>query len=495
MLRFDSGVIARHQLTNDGYLRTYMRIAKADHELVYRNPLGDKRVEVISEQELFNTDSLDSFVMLPITDEHPPVQVSSQNFRQYGRGSSGQTLIREVTPIGTFLGTIATVYDSELANSITSGERFGVSPGYRVKTRDRKDGKLDQFDRRGNHIAAVRNPRGGIDIKTVLEGLRVDSDEELDLWVQDVDTGIYRADVGDWILPLLEGRNVTGVAQKKAIVLNKAEDDTEKDLHEDDCECESCHSEKKPKRRARAKRTDSMEVTTIEINGTPLEMPVSHAAIIQSALLNRTDSVNDELSELRQDNDDLIEQNSALETENEELREMLGQFVELYETDSADDDSDEEYEEEEDDEEYEDEDDPLSFNSVESLSEFVADSVDHYLTLASDAQLVGLEFGDNRKDAIEACLIQTEAVQRQILATANSGFNTDSYEGETLDAVYEVAMQSVRAAAKSAQRSDSIDFVSPLKAIGSLTTATPQTGGGMAAYYAAQDAAFIGNKS
>lgn len=515
MLRFDAGVIAQHQITNDGYLRAYMRIAKADHALKYRNPLGATKTEIITEQELFNKDSLDSFMMLPITNEHPPMKVSAENYRQYGRGATGQTLIREVTPIGTFLGTIATIHDGELVNAIVSGEIPGVSPGYAVKVRNRSDGVDEQFDRRGNHVAAVRNPRGGADVRTVLEGIRADSFDNDEIWVQDEESGIYRADVGDWILPLLSGeRSVSGIAERNSIVLDKADskkakpmmkpmmveemDEPEEEIEEDSeshdsgCDCESCSAKPKGKAKKRSTRKDSIDMdrTTIEVGGIPLEMPTSHAAIIQQEL-ERRDSLrvdaegdaNDRIAALQSETEEL-------RTENEEMRSLLQEFVELN-TDS--DDEEEEY-----DDEGEEEDDPLSFDSVEALSEFVADSVDHYLKLEADAKLVGLEFGvENRKDAIEACLVRTEDVQRQILATANPGFKTDSYDDAVLDAVYEVAMQPIRSRATQGSeddRSDAVDYTTPLKAIGSLTSAQPSSGGGLKRYYEQQDAAFIGAK-
>ena len=161
------------QLTPEGFLRTYMRIAKAG-ELKYRNTDGSERIEVVSPEVLFSKDSMDSFKMKSITYPHPPVRVNSVNSMQYQRGMLGHYAIID----GDFLGFVGTVTDKSAVDALLSGEAREASSGYGAPIRLREDSKYDQLARLGNHVAIVPAGRAGTEVR-----FHVDGDEE-SCWYQ-----------------------------------------------------------------------------------------------------------------------------------------------------------------------------------------------------------------------------------------------------------------------------------------------------------------------
>ncbi len=146
-----------------------MRIARVG-ELQYRNTDGTERTEVVTPEVLFNKDSIDSFKMKPITLLHPPGgRVTPKNARQHARGLTGHTAIID----GDFLGLVSTVLDEEMIEEVISGRTDQTSCGYDAPIRPRSDGKYDQVERLGNHVAGVPHGRAGAEV-----GFHVDSADE-----------------------------------------------------------------------------------------------------------------------------------------------------------------------------------------------------------------------------------------------------------------------------------------------------------------------------
>jgi hypothetical protein len=178
----DRGRILQHQFTPEGFLRAYMRIARVG-ELRYYNLDGTERVEVVTPEVLFNKDSIDSFKMKPLTLKHPQEgKVTPKNFRKYGRGLTGHTAVID----GDFLGLVSTIADEEMIEEVVSGRADQTSCGYDAPIRQRNDGKYDQVERRGNHIAAVPHGRAGADV-----GFHLDAAEEYWLQVRCDDDGDF----------------------------------------------------------------------------------------------------------------------------------------------------------------------------------------------------------------------------------------------------------------------------------------------------------------
>jgi hypothetical protein len=182
ILHFDAGEILKHQITPEGYLRCYMRIAKVG-DLTYMNPDGSKRVEIVTPEVLFNKDSIDSFKMKPITLEHPAELVNSRNARKYQRGLTGHHAVID----SNFLGLVGTITDREMVDSVLRGDTQETSCGYEAAV-NHSDGKFFQGFRKGNHVAGTRKGRAGEEI-----GFHIDSVDEYwsllkdDAWREDYD--------------------------------------------------------------------------------------------------------------------------------------------------------------------------------------------------------------------------------------------------------------------------------------------------------------------
>jgi hypothetical protein len=434
-IRIDSGAIAHHQITDSGFLKCYMRLAVADRNLVYRSPLGGKRTEFINADNLFRADSLDTFIGVPITNEHPlengrPLLVDSSNVSRFAKGANGSSFIREVTPFGTFLGTIATIHDGALVDEIVSGKKPGVSPGYRVpQSKLHADSRHEQLLRIGNHVAACTNPRGGEHVRSVLEGLRTDgvSDAELDYWLQDADLELYQVQIDEaLILPLMDKASLmqTGdmpkVIEKKPIILQ---------LKNDACACQSTSGEQ-PK------------MINLIIGDEAVEVSADLADKLRPVLAKAA-----AYDELEEGDESAVVAGSLLGTgttnpylmdsEEEDLFANALEVIESLEARVA------ELEAGEDEERT----DAVDDDQLLAIAREIAFSV---AQLRADAEAVGLQFDESStaEEQFNWLAENYDDAQRMILAHVSPTLNTDSYEGEVLDAVYEARMTDVRNDAK-----------------------------------------------
>jgi hypothetical protein len=177
-LHFDRGVIYKHEDTPEGFLRLHMTIAKVG-ELKYFNKDGSERIEVVTPEVLFDTKSIDSFKMKPITSpHHPPVMLNADNAGAYSKGMTGNL----VTIDGDFLGIVATVTDAETIRNIKNGRTKQVSCGYMAGTRQRSDGKLNQEYRWGNHVTICPEGRAGADVRVNVDSVE---GEQLEVFVSE----------------------------------------------------------------------------------------------------------------------------------------------------------------------------------------------------------------------------------------------------------------------------------------------------------------------
>jgi hypothetical protein len=498
--RFDSGAIAKYMVTPNGSLRFYGRIARADHPLHYRNVDGSKRVEIITESDLFNADSLETFETLPVTSEHPPIgRLDATTATRYMRGMTSPQIVKEVTKLGTFLGQMVTVVDKDLIDDIVEGRKTGLSPGYGVSVRPmRQDGVIEQFNRIGNHTAVVANPRGGEHVSVQLQGLRTDAADDVSrFWMQEIDPDEYRIDVGDWLIPVLKGeQDMPRIIGQSAIDLDRVNFDAKhskskpmpmSDMDDgddessscddcgDDCDCKDCAKKRKSKRSRKTGKTrtyrkdNNMDDVLLTVGNAQIEVPAATAALLQPELdkAARFDSLQAQLEEAQERADDsdlseleLREEVSNLRALNGELLDDLDEAVDLLDA-VADGDGD-------------DEDEGLYFDSADELAEFITEASAHYEQLRSDAALVGvdLESKENygsRQDAMYAALTDDESIKQGLLAIARPDVRTDSYDESQLTVAYDMAFGALRQQAM--QRTDSNqspNYVQTLSALGSI---------------------------
>ena len=166
-LHFDRGVIYKHEDTPEGFLRLHMTIAKVG-ELKYFNQDGTERLEIVTPEVLFDSASVDSFKMKPITSpNHPPVMLNADNAAPYLKGMTGNL----VTIDGDFLGIVATVTDAATIRNIKGGRTKQVSCGYIAGTKQRSDGKFDQLYRQGNHVTICEQGRAGADVRVNVDSV------------------------------------------------------------------------------------------------------------------------------------------------------------------------------------------------------------------------------------------------------------------------------------------------------------------------------------
>ncbi len=157
--------------TRDGYMAVRAKAARAGiYEYLGRevDPQGAKfgandTVKVYRpEAEVFAKDSVASFLMKPITNDHPAQAVTADNWKTHAKGVIGAAL-RE----GDFLAFDLVLMDADMIADVESGKRE-LSNGYSSEL-EFVDGKTDageeyqviQRSIRGNHVAVVDKGRAG----------------------------------------------------------------------------------------------------------------------------------------------------------------------------------------------------------------------------------------------------------------------------------------------------------------------------------------------
>lgn len=157
--------------TQDGYMVVRARAARAG---VYEyagseiDPKGerydaDATVRVYRpEEEVFAADSVASFLMKPVTNDHPSKPVTADNWREYAKGVVGKAL-RD----GDFLAFDIVLMDKAIIDQVESGKRE-LSNGYasEIDFTPGQTPKGDHYDAvqkmiRGNHVAVVDKGRAG----------------------------------------------------------------------------------------------------------------------------------------------------------------------------------------------------------------------------------------------------------------------------------------------------------------------------------------------
>lgn len=170
------------KLTRDGFLAVRAKAARSGvYDYASSEVGGTERgfaatdtIKVYRpEAEVFAADSVASFLMKPVTNDHPSVAVTADNWKQYAGGVVGKAL-RD----GEFLAFDLVLMDSALITDVQAGKRE-LSNGYSC-TLDWLPGvtdsgeKFDAIQRtiRGNHIAVVAKGRAGSEC-AIRDGIKV----------------------------------------------------------------------------------------------------------------------------------------------------------------------------------------------------------------------------------------------------------------------------------------------------------------------------------
>lgn len=170
--RFDVSSMPKTYKTDAGFLRTDSVVTRTGI-FIYRNPDGSPRRELRDHKQVFNSDSLDSMKMIPLTNNHPKTDsmlLDSKNAKEFQVGFTGEN----VRPDGENVRVPITVTDAETVAAIEAGKR-GLSLGYdcdivnEAGHCDAGDYDCRQENIVYNHLAIVDVPRAGANAQIKLD--------------------------------------------------------------------------------------------------------------------------------------------------------------------------------------------------------------------------------------------------------------------------------------------------------------------------------------
>lgn len=171
MLFSDSLTLDAPKRTKEGFLAVRAKAARAgiyeylgmEIDREGKHFAADQRVRVYRPpEEVFSRDSVHSFLLKPVTDDHPSVPVTADNWKQHARGVNAGAM-RD----GDFLAFDLVLMDKSAIEAVDSGKRE-LSNGYSSEI-DFTAGATPSGERydaiqrniRGNHIALVKAGRAG----------------------------------------------------------------------------------------------------------------------------------------------------------------------------------------------------------------------------------------------------------------------------------------------------------------------------------------------
>lgn len=169
VFRVDVGELGKPVITPAGFLRAEGHPTKAGI-FVYRNPDGTTRRELRPPDEVFKQDSLNSLQLAPVTDDHPPGNLTAENAQEYMRGAVGETVRRD----GDLVAAPMMVTDRKLRDKMMAG-KTALSCGYTCDV-DFTAGEWNgqrydavQKNIRYNHLAVVERGRAGADARVRMD--------------------------------------------------------------------------------------------------------------------------------------------------------------------------------------------------------------------------------------------------------------------------------------------------------------------------------------
>lgn len=195
--------LGKIQKTDEGYLTGTAPVAKIGVMSYVLND-GSIRRELVPHETLFNTDSMASLKMKPVTDSHPPERIlDSKTVKRRKVGFTGETIKQD----GDYLTSTVTITDDDAVSNVNQG-RQELSPGYtcellmRPGTFNGDAYDAIQVKRQYNHLALCDKARGGSELRlnfdsaTHCDGFEVkedtlqapDDQDEMDSFLDEVDS-------------------------------------------------------------------------------------------------------------------------------------------------------------------------------------------------------------------------------------------------------------------------------------------------------------------
>lgn len=167
VFRCDTGSIPTFELSPEGYLKAWAKIARVGVQK-YRNDDGSDRYEYRPPEEVAKIGSLKTFSEVPVSYEHPPIMLSAENAKQNTIGWTGEKVVYN----GGFVETSIKIIDADAIKTVLSGEKGELSAGYSCLiemtpgvTASGEYYDCIQRDIQGNHVAITGKARGGKELK------------------------------------------------------------------------------------------------------------------------------------------------------------------------------------------------------------------------------------------------------------------------------------------------------------------------------------------
>jgi hypothetical protein len=169
MTRFieDTQPLSGSRITTDGYLVASVLCARTGIQDYLGTELDKPDMPIVRvyrpESSVFAKDSLSTFVGKPTTNDHPPVQVTADNWREYAVGAIGEEVLRD----GEYIRVPITLMDAATIKAVRDGKRE-ISMGYDMEldwtpgaTSDGQAYDAVMTNLRMNHLAIVDRGRAG----------------------------------------------------------------------------------------------------------------------------------------------------------------------------------------------------------------------------------------------------------------------------------------------------------------------------------------------
>ncbi len=157
----------QRQYTDNGFLKVPGRVSRSGIQEYLASELGitDRAPNDIirvmrPEEEVFNQDSLDTFIGSDVTLDHPPEMVDASNYSQYSVGTISSSPVRD----GDFVQCELIIKDANAISAIQGGKvqlSVGYSAVYDNQVPDGADYDFIQREIRVNHTAICTAARAG----------------------------------------------------------------------------------------------------------------------------------------------------------------------------------------------------------------------------------------------------------------------------------------------------------------------------------------------
>lgn len=212
MLRYDkASPLSKPVRLPNGFVRAEGYLTRSGI-FVYRDAQGKTVRELRPPEEVMHADSLASFGMMPVTNDHPPELLTADNAKQYAVGAVSE----QVQPDGDKLRASLMITDAKTIEAVQAG-KVELSCGYTADVvaeagtwnGQRYDAR--QTNIRGNHVAIVDVGRAGPECALRMDAADGAAQEiTMDEVMMELGGAMYRvpADLAAELVKMLESKGL-----------------------------------------------------------------------------------------------------------------------------------------------------------------------------------------------------------------------------------------------------------------------------------------------